>query len=54
MKKSYINPNIKVVKIASRAKMLSGSNPEATYDPNGGVTPGLVEGRRFDFDDEEY
>ena len=53
MKKTYINPNIEVVKIASQMQMLAGSNRSLNIT-NGKVeenTPG--EARAFDFFDED-
>ncbi len=42
MKKTYINPNIEIVKIASRAQMLAGSTLESkgNYGDGTGITLG--------------
>ena len=53
MKKTYINPTIEVVKLQMHQQMLTGSNPEVTYDSSESIDPGSVEGRYFDFDDED-
>ena len=57
MKKTYINPNIEVVKIASHAQMLAGSlTPGAGKGTvNETDAPSGVDGeaRLFDFDDED-
>ena len=55
MKKTYINPTIEVVKLQMHQQMLTGSNPEVTYDSSeeSTIAPGSVEGRYYDFDDEE-
>jgi hypothetical protein len=53
MKKTYINPTIEVVKIASQKQILAGSETIATqgnYGDGTGITTGA---RNFDFDDEE-
>ena len=56
MKKIYLKPETVTMKIAT-SMILSGSNPDATYDPDATpVNPGLVEsrqGRGFWDDDEE-
>jgi len=54
MKKTYINPTMKVVKIHIR-QMLA-SSPGVTLNRDGSVDAASVEGRYFDFDfddDEE-
>lgn len=51
MKKTYINPTMKVVKIHTR-QMLA-SSPNAVLNPNAEVGAGDIEGRYFDFDDDE-
>ena len=53
MKKTYIIPTIEVVKLQMHQQMLTGSDPQATFDSTGGVAPGSVEGREYDFDDED-
>ena len=55
MKKTYINPTIEVVKLQMHQQMLTGSNPDVTYDSSEGssIAPGSVEGRYYDFDDED-
>ena len=59
MKKTYINPNIEVVKIASQMQIMAGS---FTTNGDGDVTAGeLIDenatgaglSRSFDFDDDE-
>ena len=54
MKKTYINPNMEVVKIASRMQMLAGSGEETMgnkgdYGTGSGITLG---GRQMDFDED--
>ena len=51
MKKTYINPTMKVVKIHTR-QMLA-SSPGAGLNLNETVGARDIEGRYFDFDDEE-
>ena len=51
MKKTYINPTMKVVKIHIR-QMLA-SSPVAQLNPNAILGAGDSDGRYFDFDDEE-
>ena len=54
MKKTYINPSMEVVKLQMHQQMLAGSNPDVTYDSSEeSIAPGSVEGRYYDFDDEE-
>ena len=53
MKKTYINPAITVVMIASQKQILAGSETIATkgnYGDGTGITTGA---RDFDFDEEE-
>ena len=56
MKKTYINPNLVVVKIATH-QMLA-SSPDGTtngLDPNASaIGAGDLDARGFDFDDDEY
>ena len=52
MKKTYINPTMKVVKIHTR-QMIATSSPSAGLNLDGTVGAGDIEGRYFDFDDEE-
>lgn len=55
MKKIYLKPETVTMKIAT-SMILSGSNPDATYDPDATpVNPGSVESRqgRGFWDDEE-
>ena len=52
MKKTYMNPTLKVVVLRAKAQMLAGSENmgmNGNYD-SGTVT---IAGRDFDFDDEE-
>lgn len=54
MKKIYINPEMKVVKILATKQMLAASGPAvsgSTYNPN--EDGEFIGGRGFDFDDEE-
>ena len=53
MKKTYINPNMVIVKIATQ-QMLASSDPNsgAKFDPT--QSSNTMEGRAFDFDDDEY
>ena len=48
MKKTYINPEIAVIKIASKAQMLAGSTLLTGSEP---TSPGDSDARSFDFDD---
>lgn len=49
MKKTYINPEIAVIKIASKAQMLAGSEIPTGSTP---TNPGSSDARgTFDFDD---
>ena len=50
MKKTYINPEIAVIKIASKAQMLAGSTVSIGTTP---TDPGSSDSRSFDFDDYE-
>lgn len=50
MKKTYINPTMKVVMIRTRRQMLTTSNPTLGSSYQSGET---VLGRDFDFDDDE-
>jgi hypothetical protein len=51
MKKTYINPEIAVIKIASKAQMLAGSEIPTGSTP---TNPGSSDARgTFDFDDFE-
>ena len=56
MKKTYINPNMEVVKIATH-QMLA-SSPDGTtngLDPKAAaIEAGDLDARGFDFDDDEY
>ena len=49
MKKTYINPNIEVVKLNMHQQMLSGS-PAAALDPDSSADPGSIEGRYDEYD----
>ena len=51
MKKTYINPNLVVVKIATH-QMLA-SSPDAGLNTSKSVNANLIEGREFDFDDDD-
>ncbi len=54
MKKTYINPSMRVVKMVNKSSMLSGSQMDGnrTYTSGGGITLG---GRESDGDfDEEW
>ena len=51
MKKTYINPNLVVVKIATH-QMLA-SSPDAGLDTSRSVDADRIEGREFDFDDDD-
>ena len=54
MKKTYINPTMEVVKLQMHQQMLAGSNPDVIYDSSQeSIAPGSVEGRYYDFDDED-
>ena len=48
MKKTYLEPNMEVVKIAPH-KLMSGS-PNAGIDPTKTVDPGQIEAPEADFD----
>ena len=48
MKKTYINPEIAVIKIASKAQMLAGSTLETDSTP---TNPESSDARSFDYDD---
>ena len=53
MKKTYMNPTLKVVVLKAKAQMLAGSQAMGSngdYTSGGGITLG---GRDFDFEDEE-
>ena len=50
MKKTYINPTMKVVKIQTRQKMMLGSQNAII---SGSQTNEYALGRDFDFDDDE-
>ena len=53
MKKTYINPNMKVVKIQMHQHLLDASNPQVGFDRNAdAISAGSVEGRYFDFDED--
>ena len=41
-----------IVKIGTR-QMLAASNPDVTFDRNGSVGAAEVDGRGYDFDDED-
>jgi hypothetical protein len=49
MKKTYINPEIAVIKIASKAQMLAGSEILTTGSTP--TDPASSDSRSFDFDD---
>lgn len=49
MKKTYINPQIQVVKI--QIQQMLAASPNGAYDEQGS---GTQLSREFDFDDEEY
>ncbi len=53
MKKTYINPTMKVVKLKTRQQMLTVSSPNAGLT-SGSVDAGSIEGRDYDFEDEEW
>lgn len=46
MKKSYINPEMDIVKIAADQHILAGSLPKSEEEVNGGLS------RKFLFDDD--
>ena len=51
MKKTYMNPTLKVVVLRAKAQMLAGSeNMTMRGDYGSGIT---IAGREMDFDDEE-
>lgn len=50
MKKTYMNPTLKVVVLKAKAQMLAGSDMTMRGDYDNTITIG---GRDFDFDDEE-
>ena len=55
MKKTYINPEVAVVKIASKSQILAGSNGTLSTDDSDRITTSDGFGaREFDFDDDEY
>ena len=47
MKKTYLNPNMEVVKIEVR--QIIAASPNAALDPSQSVNPGSVEAPEFDF-----
>ena len=55
MKKTYINPTMAVIKIASKTQMLAGSVDgfNSGLNTTGGSGSGALS-REFDFDDEDY
>ena len=54
MKKTYINPEIEIIKIASLAQLLNGSGVLTGGTPGEEYTPGDVSySRGFDFDEDE-
>lgn len=50
MKKTYINPTMEIVKIASQTQMLAGSNPTlgGSYDGSSSILS-----RESDWDDDD-
>ena len=50
MKKTYMNPTLKVVVLKAKAQMLANSNMGVMGDYDSGIT---IAGRDFDFEDEE-
>lgn len=55
MKKTYINPEVAVVKIASKSQILAGSNGILSTDDSDRITTSDGFGaREFDFDEDEY
>ena len=50
MKKTYINPNMEVIKIASQVQMLAGSDTRGFGDDV--HTAAGAESRSFDFDED--
>lgn len=51
MKKSYINPTIEIIKIASKSQMLAGSpDGKSAVDPTQTVDPVSLEGHDGEFD----
>ena len=52
MKKTYIIPTLESIVIKNRKPLLTGSEPPASYDSSDSVTPGEVEGRFGDFEEE--
>ena len=52
MKKTYKNPTMKVVKIQARQQMMTGSQGISIGTNNYNGTDD-IQGRDFDFDDEE-
>ena len=51
MKKTYMNPTLKVVVLKAKVQMLAGSeNMGVNGNYNSGIT---IAGREMDFDDEE-
>ena len=55
MKKTYINPQMEVIKVATAQQVLAGSlDPENGSGTVGGPAPSGhdAEGRRYDFDDD--
>ena len=60
MKKTYMNPTLKVVVLKAKAQMLAGSTFSKQGDFGSASTGGgtatdgfILDGREFDFDDEE-
>jgi hypothetical protein len=55
MKKTYINPELVIVKMAAHQHVLTASNPNVLLDSNESVDAGSVESRGdfFDFDEDE-
>ena len=52
MKKTYINPTLDIMKIASRAQMLAGSETLQNKDNYGDGTGITLGGRESDLDDD--
>ena len=52
MKKTYLKPNMEVVKIATH-KLMSGS-PNAGIDPTKTVDPDKIEAPGYDFFDDDF
>ena len=51
MKKTYINPEMLVVKIASKSQLLAGSTLGIG---DGDVNPNIADAREFELDEEDF